>query len=92
MIQKLDEQRRDKQYYAVRRKFLELCPDNKYDQKLLDKEYAALEKAHAETYAKFKAIREEYQQIYHIQSCVEKGCNAEQSQHQKKDHRKQDER
>ncbi len=81
-----------KQYYAVRRKLLEICPDGKYDQKLLDKEYAALEQAHAETYAKFKAIREEYQQIYHIQSCVNKGLgNAEQTP-QKKDHRKQEER
>ena len=80
-----------KQYYAVRRKFLELYPDGKHDQKLLDKEYAALEKAHAETYAKFKAIRDEHKQLYHIHSCVEKGCNAEQS-HQKKDHRKQEER
>ena len=80
-----------KQYYAVRRKFLELCPDNKYDQRLLDKEHAALEKARAETYAKFKAIREEYQQIYHIHSCVEKGCHADQT-HQNNDHRKQEER
>ena len=45
----------------------------------------------AETYAKFKTIREEHQKIYHIHSCVEKGCHAEQT-HQKKDHRKQEER
>ena len=51
----------------------------------------ALEKAHAETYATFKAIREEHQQLYHIHSCVEKGCLVEQT-HQKKDHRKQEER
>ena len=66
-------------------------PDGKHDQKLLDKEYTALEKAHAETYAKFKAIREEHQKIYHIHSCAEKGCHAEQT-NQKKDHRKQEER
>ena len=78
-------------YYAVKRKLLEVCPDGKHDQKLLDKEYAALEKAHAETYATFKAIREEHQQLYHIHSCVEKGCLVEQT-HQKKDHRKQEER
>jgi len=89
---KAEHEKELKQYYAVRRKFLELCPDSKYDHKLLNKEYAVLEQAHAETYAKFKAIREEYQQIYYIQSCVEKGCNAEQSQHQKKDGRKQEER
>lgn len=89
---KAEHEKEVKQYYAVRRKLLEVCPDGKYDQRLLDKEYAELEKAHAETYAKFKVIREEYQQIYHIQSCVNKGLgNAEQT-HQKKDHRKQEER
>ena len=89
---KVEHEKELKQYYAVRRKLLEVCPDGKYDQELLDKEYAALEQAHAETYAKFKVIHEEYQKIWKIQSCVEKGCNAEQSQHQKKDHRKQEER
>lgn len=89
---KAEHEKELKRYYAVRRKLLELCPDSKYDQRLLDKEYAVLEQAHAETYAKFKAIREEYQQIHHIQSCVEKGCHAEQTQHQKKDGRKQEER
>ena len=57
-----------------------MFPDGKYDSKLLDKEYAAFEQAHAETYTKFKAILEEHQQIYHIQSCVERGLgNAEQA-------------
>jgi uncharacterized coiled-coil protein SlyX len=89
---KVEHEKELKQYYAVRRKLLEVCPDGKYDQKLLDKEYAALEQAHAETYAKFKAIREKYQQIHHIQSCVNKGLgNVEQAQ-QKKDNRKQEER
>ena len=88
---KAEHEKELKQYYAVRRKLLEACPDGKHDQKLLDKEYTALEKAHAETYAKFKAIREEHQKIYHIHACVEKGCHAEQS-NQKKDHRKQEER
>ena len=88
---KAEHEKELKQYYAVRRKLLEVCPDGKHDQKLLDKEYAVLEQAHAETYAKFKVIREEHQQIYHIHSCVEKGCHAEQT-HQKKDHRKQEER
>ena len=81
-----------KQYYAVRRKLLEICPDGKYDPSLLDKEYAALEQAHAETYAKFKAIREEYQQIHHIQSCVNKGLGYVEQAQQKKDNRKQEER
>ena len=89
---KAEHEKELKQYYAVRRKLLEICPDGKYDPSLLDKEYAELEQAHAETYAEFKVIREEYQQIYHIQFCVNKGLgNAEQT-HQKKDHRKQEER
>ncbi len=89
---KAEHEKELKQYYAVRRKLLEICPDGKYDPSLLDKEYTELEKAHAETYAKFKAIREEYQQIHHIQSCVDKGLgNVEQAQ-QKKDNRKQEER
>ena len=88
---KVEHEKELKQYYAVRRKLLEVCPDGKHDQRLLEKEYAALEQAHAETYAKFKAIREEHQQLYHIHSCVEKGCHAEQT-YQKKDHRKQEER
>ena len=89
---KTEHEKELKQYYAVRLKFLELCPNSKYDQRLLDKEYAELEQAHAETYAKFKAIREEYQQIWHIQSCVNKGLSNTEQTHQKKDHRKQDER
>ena len=88
---KVEHEKELKQYYAVRRKLLEICPDGKYDGKLLDKEYAALEQAHADTYAKFKTIREEHRRIWEIQSYVEKGCNAEQT-HQKKDHRKQEER
>ena len=89
---KVEHEKELKQYYAVRRKLLEACPDGTYDPSLLDKEYTELKQAHAETYAKFKAIREEYQQIYHIQSCVNKGLgNVEQAQ-QKKDNRKQEER
>ncbi len=88
---KVEHEKELKQYYAVRRKLLEICPNGKYDPSLLDKEYTELEQAHAETYAKFKAIREEHQKIYHIYSCVEKGCHAEQT-NQKKDHRKQEER
>ena len=88
---KAEHEKELKQYYAVRRKLLEVCPDGKHDQKLLDKEYVALEQAHTETYAKYKDIREEHRRIWEIQSCVEKGCRAEQT-NQKKDHRKQEER
>ena len=88
---KAEHEKELKRYYAVKRKLLEVCPDGKYDQRLLDKEYAALEQAHTETYAKYKAICEEHRRIWEIQSCVEKGCNAEQT-YQKKDHQKQEER
>ena len=81
---KVEHEKELKQYYAVRRKLLEICPDGKYNPSLLDKEYTELEQAHTETYAKFKAIREEYQQIHHIQSCVNKGLgNVEQAQQKK---------
>ena len=89
---KAEHERELKQYYAVRRKLLEVCPDGKHDQKLLDKEYATLEKAHAETYANFKVIREEYQCIWKIQSCVERGLGNTEQTHEKKDNRKQEER
>jgi len=89
---KVEHEKELKQYYAVRRKLLEICPNGKYDPSLLDKEYTELEQAHTETYTKFVAIREEYQRIWHIQSCVERGLgNTEQTQ-QKKDNRKQEER
>ena len=81
-----------RQYYAARRKILDEFPGGKYDSRVLDKEYAQLEQQHKDTYAKFVAIREEYQRIWHIQSHVNQGRgNAEQSQ-QKKDNRKQEER
>ena len=81
-----------KRYYAARRKVLEMFPDGKYDGRVLNKQYAELEQTHKETYAKFVAIRDEYQRIWHIQSCVNKGLgNTEQTQ-QKKDNRKQEER
>ncbi len=74
-----------RQFYAARRKILDFFPDGRYDSRVLDKEYAELEAAHKETYAKFTAIREEYQCIWKIQSCVNKGRgNAEQTQQHKK--------
>ncbi len=36
---KVEHEKELKQYYAVRRKLLEICPDGKYDPSLLDKEY-----------------------------------------------------
>ncbi len=73
-----------RQFYAARRKILNFFPDGKYDSRVLDKEYAELEAAHKETYAMFTAIREEYQRIWEIQSCVNKGReDAEQTQKKK---------
>ena len=89
---KAEHEKELKQYYAVRRKLLEVCPDGKYDGRVLNKQYAELEQTHKETYAKFVAIREEYQRIWHIQSCVERGLGNTEQTHQKKDHRKQEER
>ena len=59
-----------RQFYAARRKILTEFPDGKYDSRVLDKEYAQLEKSHADTYAKFTAIRDEYRRIWDIQSYV----------------------
>ena len=89
---KAEHEKELKRYYAARRKVLEMFPDGKYDGRILNKQYAELEQTHKETYAKFVAIREEYQRIWHIQSYVERGLgNTEQAQ-QKKNNRKQEER
>ena len=89
---KTEHEKELKRYYAARRKVLEMFPDGKYDGRIVNRQYAELEQTHKETYAKFVAIRDEYQRIWHIQSCVNKGLgNVEQAQ-QKKDNRKQEER
>ena len=89
---KAEHEKELKQYYAARRKVLEIFPDGKYDSGLLEKEYTALERAHEETYAKFTTIRDEYLRIWDIQSCVERGLGNTEQSHQKKDHRKHEER
>ncbi len=74
-----------RQFYAAKRKIKEFFPNGIYDSRVLDKEYAELETAHKDNYAKFVAIREEYQRIWHIQSCVSKGRTpTELTQQQKK--------
>ena len=89
---KVEHEKELKQYYAARRKVLEMFPDGKYDSRILNKQYAELEQTHKETYAKFVAIRDEYQRIWHIQSCVERGLGNTEQTHEKKDNRKQEER
>ena len=89
---KADHEKELKRYYAARRKVLDIFPDGKYDSRILDKQYDELEQTNKETYEKFVVIRDEYQRIWHIQSCVERGLgNAEQTK-QIKDNRKQEER
>ena len=89
---KAEHEKELKRYYVARRKVLEMFPDGKYDGRILNKQYAELEQTHKETYAKFVAIREEYQRIWHIQSCVERGLGNGEQTHEKKDNRKQEER
>ncbi len=80
-----------RQFYAARRKILDVFPDGRYDSSLLDAKYKEVEATHAETLAKFKIIREENQRIWAIQSCVNKGRgNTEQTQQQKKKSQEQE--
>ena len=60
-----------KQFYEVRRKLSAEFPDGKFDRRKLDAEYARLEQEHEETYAQFKSIREDSQQLWKIKSCVD---------------------
>ena len=69
-----------------------MFPDGKYDSRILNKQYDELEQTHKETYEKFVAIRDEYQRIWYIQSCVNKGLGNTEQTNQKKEHRKQDKR
>ena len=57
-----------KQFYEARRKLSAEFPDGKFDRQKLDAEYARLEQEHEETYAQFKSIREDSQQLWKIKS------------------------
>ena len=70
-----------KQFYEARRKLTAEFPDGKFDRHKLDAEYARLEQEHEETYAQFKAIRVDSQQLWKIKSCVDSARkNLEQTQ------------
>ena len=70
-----------KQFYEARRKLSAEFPDGKFDQHKLDAEYTRLEQEHEETYAQFKSIREDSQQLWKIKSYVDSARkNLEQSQ------------
>ena len=60
-----------KQFYEARRKLSAEFPDGKFDRQKLDAEYARLEQEHAETYAQFKSIRADSQQLWKIKSYVD---------------------
>ena len=70
-----------KQFYEARRKLSAEFPDGKFDQHKLDAEYTRLDQEHEETYAQFKSIREDSQQLWKIKSYVDSARkNLEQSQ------------
>ena len=60
-----------KQFYEARRKLSAEFPDGKIDRQKLDAEYARLEQEHEETYAQFKSIREDSQQLWKIESHID---------------------
>ena len=60
-----------KQFYEARRKLSAEFPDGKFDRHALEEEYARLEQEHAETYAQFKSIRADSQQLWKIKSHVD---------------------
>ena len=72
-----------KQFYEARRKLSTEFPDGKFDRHALEEEYTRLEQEHAETYAQFKSIRADSQQLWKIKSCVDSARkNLEQLQQQ----------
>ena len=78
-----------KQFYQARRKLSAEFPDGKFDQHKLDVEYAKLEKEHEETYAQFKSIRADSQQLWKIKSYVD-SVRKNHEQEQQHNHRKQE--
>ena len=60
-----------KRFYEARRIISQKFPDGKYDRKALEAEYAELERQHDTTYAEFKAIRAESQQLWKIKSHID---------------------
>ena len=70
-----------RQFYEARRKLSEEFPDGKFAQHKLDAEYARLEQEQEETYAQFKSIRADSQQLWKIKSYVDSASkNLEQAQ------------
>ena len=78
-----------KQFYQARRKLSAQFPDGKFDRHKLEAEYARLEQEHDETYAQFKSIRADSQQLWKIKSCVD-SARKNQEQTQQQNHRRQE--
>ena len=68
---KVDHAAELKQFYQARRKLSAQFPDGKFDHRKLEAEYARLEQEHEETYAQFKSIREDSQQLWKIKSHID---------------------
>ena len=79
-----------KQFYQARRKLSAEFPDGKFDQHKLDAEYAKLEQEHEETYAQFKSIRADSQQLWKIKSHVD-SARKDIEQTQKQNHQQEQE-
>ena len=60
-----------KRFYEARRIISQNFPDGKFDRKVLEAEYAALEQQHDATYREFKAIRAESQTLWKIKSHID---------------------
>lgn len=60
-----------KRFYEARRIISQKFPDGKFDRKVLEAEYAALELQHDATYSEFKAIRAESQTLWKIKSHID---------------------
>ena len=79
-----------KQFYEARRKLSAQFPDGKFDRHALEEEYAKLEQEHEETYAQFKSIRADSQQLWKIKSCVD-SARKDIEQTQKQNHQQEQE-
>ena len=79
-----------KQFYEARRKLSVEFPDGKFDRQKLDAEYARLEHEHDETYAQFKSIRADSQQLWKIKSYVD-SARKDIEQTQKRNHQQEQE-
>ena len=79
-----------KQFYEARRKLSAEFPDGKFDRYALEEEYARLEQEREGTYAQFKSIRADSQQLWKVKSYVDSACkNLDQPQHHTSNKQKQ---